>query len=320
MVSMSEFRRRLESMKGFESNHSPEVEKMIAKKGIDAFLLSADRYVKTLKVIYTDVDGTLLGPIGCMIRDHNFSYTIEPVKALIRALEGGIDVVLVSGRNKQQLRETARILGLRNYIAELGTETVYDLGDEIIRDYGAMRVEEGTLYQAFEESGVIDFLFHKYSGRLELHLPWSLERDCTPLLRGYIEVEEVNKVLIDNGFSQMEIVDNGSIPKHMTDLDIESLRAYHIMPKGVSKQGAVEKDLRRRNIDRKEAVSMGDAVADTFLSKVTGACFIMKNGLLGNEQMIETLESEQNIFLSDGLLGAGWAKVVNALLDHFCIP
>src|SRR3989304_9601528 len=87
--------------------------------------------LKDLKVIYTDLDGTLFNDRGCIIKDNKGDYYFDAVKLLPLVAEKNWDIVLVSGRNKFQLRYNAQMIGLKNYIAELGAELVYDLGEEV---------------------------------------------------------------------------------------------------------------------------------------------------------------------------------------------
>lgn len=91
--------------------------------------------INDVKVIYTDLDGTLLNNKGCLIKDDEDNYFFDAVKQLKNLADKSIDVVLVSGRNKMQLKYNAQMMNLKNYIAELGSEVVYDLGKEVHATY-----------------------------------------------------------------------------------------------------------------------------------------------------------------------------------------
>src|SRR4030042_484036 len=54
--------------------------------------------LKDLKVIYSDLDGTLLNDRGCIIKDYKSDYYFEAVRLLPLAAEKNWDIVLVSGR------------------------------------------------------------------------------------------------------------------------------------------------------------------------------------------------------------------------------
>ncbi len=60
--------------------------------------------LKELKVIYTDLDGTLLNDKGCLIKDWRGDYYLGVIKQLEKISKNNWDIVLVSGRNKVQLK------------------------------------------------------------------------------------------------------------------------------------------------------------------------------------------------------------------------
>ena len=266
------------------------------------------------RVIYTDIDGTLVGPFGCFFRDSDYELTLRPARALLAAHARNVDVMLVSGRHKSQLRETARLLGCMNYIAELGTELVYNLGLEVITNTGEFDLTSDSFYQSILDTGVVDLLLDTYQRRLEMHTPWSDERDCTPLMRGNVDLDEVEALLAENGHDRFQLVDNGVIPRKSPTLDVPETRAYHLVPRGVSKQLAVAKDQKRRGFERSEPVAAGDAEADLPLAESVGAFFMVRNGLDANPHLAERIDGADNVFVTEGRMGNGWAEVVETLL------
>ncbi|MDD5747747.1 MAG: HAD-IIB family hydrolase [Actinomycetota bacterium] len=268
-----------------------------------------------VKVVYSDLDGTMLGPVGCFFRDADFGLTIKPALALLNALSRNVDIMLVSGRHRSQLRETARILGCRNYVAELGTEIIYDLGANVLVNIGELEVPSGSVYDYIISTGVVDFLLDRYQRKLEMHTPWSEERDCTPLMRGYVDVKEAKKLLEENGFSQFDIIDNGVIARKSPSLDTRETRAYHIVPKGVSKEQAVLRDREYRTIKKEETVAVGDAEADLPFADVVGAFFLVRNGLESNPHLARVVDETENIFVTEEKMGLGWAEVLDVLLS-----
>jgi phosphoglycolate phosphatase len=278
---------------------------------------NVDRLRRTLlpvKVIYTDLDGTMLGPMGCFFRDSDWNLTLRPSKALLAAHSANVDVMLVSGRHKRQLREAARILGCRNYVAELGTELVYNLGLEVLMNIGDLEVSGDSVYQTILATGVVDLLLDRYPGRLEMHTPWSEVRDCTPLMRGLVDLDEVRAMLDENGFGRFELLDNGVIPRKSPTLDVEETRAYHLVPVGVSKDQSVRRDQVHRGLQVAETVAVGDAEADLPFADTTGAFFMVKNGLMNNPHLAEEVDERENVFVTSGEMGSGWAEVVETLL------
>ncbi|MDI7253236.1 MAG: HAD family phosphatase, partial [Actinomycetota bacterium] len=167
----------------------------------------------------------------------------------------------------------------------------------------------GDLYRAIMESGAVDFLLHAHPGRLEFHTPWSSYRDCTPIFRGLVDLEEVNRVL-EERYPGLELVDNGVIPRAYPGLEVPEVRAYHLVPRGVSKEKAVAEDMRRRGFERREAVAVGDSEADLAQSEVVGAFFLVRNGLLGNPHLESRIASTPNVVVTEGFLNEGWAEAL----------
>jgi hypothetical protein len=267
-----------------------------------------------VKVIYTDMDGTLVGPLGCFFRDSEWELTLEPARALLAALARNVDVMLVSGRHKSQLRESARLLGLCNYIAELGTEIVYGLGTEVLENIGNLKKTSPSVYQTIVDTGVVDLLLDSYPRKLEMHSPWSDDRDCTPLLRGNVDLDEALKLLNDNGFGEFDLIDNGVIPRKSPTLDVSPTRAYHLVPKGVRKDQAVITDREHRSLKREETVAVGDAEADLGFAAVTGAFFMVRNGLANNPHLADEIDAADNVFVTEASMGLGWAEVIRTIL------
>jgi hydroxymethylpyrimidine pyrophosphatase-like HAD family hydrolase len=236
-------------------------------------------------------------------------YTLRPVRTLVEALERGVDVVPVSGRSGRQLRETARLLGLKNYIAELGVEVVYDLGEEVVFNTGDLGIECPDLFDAIERTGAADFIISRFERRIEYHTPWSDFRDCTPLFRGLVDVEEVNR-LLDEGFPGLVLVDNGVLPRTSPTLDVHELRAYHLMPRGVSKEKAAAEDMRLRGFRRSEAIAIGDSDADLAFASEVGAFFLVRNGLYSNPHLTEAISRLDNVVVTRGFLNEGWAEAI----------
>ncbi len=290
------------------------VEEVAARKSVAANLEWLRENLQPVQVIYTDLDGTMMGPIGCFFRDSEWNLTLRPARALVSAHARNVDIMLVSGRHKSQLRETARLLGCVNYVAELGTELIYNLGEEVVMNIGDLELTCDTVYHTILQSGVVDLLFDSYPSRLEMHSPWSEERDCTPLMRGLVDLEEVHKLMEKHGFDRYELVDNGVIPRRSPTLDVEQTRAYHLVPKGVSKDQAALKDQEHRGIPRPATVAVGDAVADLRFSSAVGAFFMVRNGLDNNPHLAEEIDGTGNVFVTEGMMGDGWAEVVETLL------
>ncbi len=293
----------------FDADRARELEEAARELGPSSRWSRVREGLDEVRVIYTDLDGTMMGPMGNFLLNIRREYTLRPVRALVEALARGVDVVPVSGRSGRQLMETARVLGMRNYIAELGVEIVYDLGERVIINGGALGDSCPDLYAAIMETGAADFLLSRYAKRIEYHTPWSDFRDCTPLFRGLVDVDEVNR-LLDERFPGLVLVDNGVLPRTSPTLEVDELRAYHLMPKGVTKERAAAQDMRLREFQSTQAIAVGDSAADLPFAREVGAFFLVRNGLYGNPQLLEELTAYDNVIVTEGFLNEGWAEAV----------
>ena len=269
--------------------------------------------LEKVRVVYTDLDGTMMGPMGNFVLNIKREYTLRPVRALVEALERGVDVVPVSGRSGRQMRETARLLGMRNFIAELGVEVFYDLGEKVVVNPGALGGECGDIREAISSSGAAEYILSRFPRRIEYHTPWSDFRDCTPLFRGLVDVAEVNALLGEN-FPTLVLVDNGVLPRTSPTLDVKELRAYHLMPKGVSKERAAAEDMRLRGFRPSEAIAIGDSDADLSLAGEVGAFFLVRNGLYSNPHLVPLIAGLDNVVVTEGFLNEGWAEAMELAL------
>ena len=73
------------------------------------------------RIVYTDLDGTMVGPRGSFWHTADRQLTDSPAAALAELHRAGIPLVLVSGRTYRQLVEVARFVAADGVIAELGS-------------------------------------------------------------------------------------------------------------------------------------------------------------------------------------------------------
>lgn len=280
-----------------------------------------DQLAASVKVIYTDVDGTLVGPGGCFFKNSDSAYTLEPAKALILAHQKNLDVVMVSGRNRLQLREDARLLGTSNYIGELGCQIIYDLGKEVIltADESHYFNQEPCkrIYDDIKDSGAVELLFEAFPGYLEYHTPWSGQRECTHLFRGFINTDEANKALKNSNYQHLKVVDNGVIRRQGALKNLPEIHAYHLLPAFCGKSEAVKKDREIRDIPKESAIAIGDAASDLVLAQQVSAFFLVGNALANDTAVGKELTRFDNIFLVEQEMGLGFAEVINYILLHF---
>lgn len=269
-----------------------------------------------VRVIYTDIDGTLLGPGGCLFLTPDKEYTLQTAEAIILTHKCNLDVVMVSGRNKNQLLGDARILGFKNYIAELGCEIVYNLSEKVILNVGNFQITEGSVFNTIANSKAPEFLLKTFSNRLEYHTPWSVGQECTHLFRGYIDVTKANELLREKSFTDLKIVDNGVINQRGSLKEIPEVHAYHLLPRWSDKASGVQKDREIRKLPKNAVIAIGDAPSDVALSSQVGAVFIVKNALGKYSDIGRQILSQENVFLTHDEMRIGWAEVIHFLVEN----
>jgi hypothetical protein len=139
-----------------------------------------------VKVLYTDLDGTMVGPHGNFFAAADRTPTLTPARALLELHRAGVALVLVSGRTRAQLVEAGAIFGADGFVAELGALVGWDRGRSVEVLPGAMPAAyAGRLpFEVMQEAGLPDALFARWPGRLQWHAPWHAGHEADAMLRG----------------------------------------------------------------------------------------------------------------------------------------
>lgn len=225
-----------------------------------------------LRCVYTDLDGTLLGAGGSLLRDGEGGFSLLPARALEACHRAGVEVVIKSGRRKAQVSEDARLMGQTAYIYEVGSGLVID-GEESFL-CGAFSPRDGrTPHQLIADSGAPDLMLDRFD--LEPHSPWHVDRFVSHLYRGVAYVEEAAALLAREGIEGLRLVNNGSLG--------ESRYTYHLIPAAASKAAAVAVHMRARGYAREECIAVGDSVEDLGVAPVVGRFFLVANAAVGVE-------------------------------------
>ena len=259
-----------------------------------------------IRVVYSDLDGTMLGPGGCFFRSPASGMTLEPASALVEMHHAGIALVLVSGRSHESLREAGDIFGADGFIGEIGGIIGHEGGHQIDVMRGAMPPEyEGTPVEAMRAGGVLELLQERWPGRLQLHDPWHVDHQVDLLLRGDVPVAEADALLADHGFGWLRLHDNGVMTPdgRFPGLDVDPIHFYHLLPDGISKAVAVEADLQRRGLRAANAIAIGDSLSDAAMAPHVQRMFLVANGAAA-------YTPADNIELTDGAMGLGWAAAI----------
>jgi phosphoglycolate phosphatase len=258
-----------------------------------------------IRVLYADLDGTLVGPGGSLFAtpEGTSSRAADALAALHRA---GVEVVLVSGRTRDQLREAARLVGATGYVAELGAFVVTRRHpEEVTRNFGDFR-GPGTPFVAMVRSGAGAFLLERYPGRLEPHTPWAFQdREATMLFRGLIDEREATDALHGAGYRWLEVCDNGRMARTPESLDVPEVHAYHLVPRGVGKASAVKVHRERAGLRREETAAVGDSPSDAHMASEVGT-MVLVGGAVDDA-------GRDNVISVASAAGDGFADAVEAL-------
>jgi hydroxymethylpyrimidine pyrophosphatase-like HAD family hydrolase len=272
----------------------------------------------TARIVYTDLDGTMVGPRGSFWHTARRDLTADPAAALLDLHRAGVPLVLVSGRTFEQVIEAARIFAADGAIAELGATVAWDAGRGTHRLRGDLPEGFGdrTPMSVMAELGIVAELIAAHPGRLEWHAPWHTTHETDALLRGRVDPLAVDAWLAERGAGWLTLKDNGAIPatSRMT-LDDDPLppRVFHLMPRGISKGAAIAWDLERRGLAADDAVAIGDSVSDLDMAPAVGRLWITANGA-AVDGMLARIDAVPNAKVTDAAMGEGWAQAVRASL------
>lgn len=266
-----------------------------------AALLTHLRTMPPVEVVYTDLDGTLLGAGGSVLADGDGAPFLEAAEALVAAARAGIAVVAVSGRRATTLGHDARLLGLDGAIAEVGTVIIRD-GVHHFRWGECPRHLGDTPRAALEVAGAMGVLLDAFGEDLRTYDPWDEGRQGGYLLHGRIDTAVADELLDASGIGWARVVDNG---RSRGWPGREDAHAYHLVSRGVGKAAALAEDLADRGLDAARALAIGDSREDLTMADAVGTYVIVGNG---------HGEPGPNRFRVDGRNGAGVAQTVRAAI------
>lgn len=263
------------------------------------------------RVLFSDVDGTLLGRGAALLADGQGVPTLDTVNAIVELNRAKLPVVLTSGRNTKQLREITRLLGWDDFIGELGCVRSYDRGSRVVYETGewpkgALREGE-TPYEAIEREGAVRLLQETFPGLIEYHDPWHLDREVTHILRGNVPIAAAQAAL-DTLPLPVTIVDNGIIhPRHHNLVGVKEIHAIHLVPTGASKERSVAADLIDRGLKRDEGLAIGDSAADVAMADSVGLMACVHNGM-NDPLLLARAAGRTDVVATRASFGSGWAE------------
>jgi phosphoglycolate phosphatase len=277
--------------------------------------------LQVLRCVYVDLDGTLVGRGGSLLHDAQGNVSLMGARALEAAHRAGVEIVPISGRRRDTVREPARSMGATAFGFEIGGGLHVDGEDHW--QTGELQPEGGlSVCDLIVQRGVIDLLTRAYPGRIELHSPWHTGREVSVLFRGDIDTGAAQRLLDEHGSSDLRLIDNGfvgGLPRGGTgsgagapdlattlDDDVEHPRSYHLAPESVSKAAAVARHRRIRGYELEETISVGDSAEDVGMAAATGTFWLVRGEHVEADPAVQlALAEHANVRLAEG--GAGEA-------------
>jgi hydroxymethylpyrimidine pyrophosphatase-like HAD family hydrolase len=266
-----------------------------------------------MQALYVDLDGTLLGPGGRLVRDASGGFTLGAVRAIEACHRAGAEVVLMSGRGRATLAEDARLLGQTSFIFEAGSAVVLEGEEHWLT--GDLKPGSQTIHDQIEDSGAPALLLEHYAGRLEYHDPWHRNRQVSHLFRGLVDAFEADALLAEHGHGNLRLVDNGTVHRRSLALDgLPQVRAYHLLPDGASKAGGVAFHLRARGYDRAHCIAAGDSREDLGVAPHVGAFWLVANALERDPTISKAAAQHGNVRVAEASYGDGVYEAVMTTL------
>jgi len=269
----------------------------------------------SVRCLYLDLDGTLLGRGASLLHDGEGSVSIDGVRAVQACLRARVEVVLMSGRRRAQVAEDARLLGQDAFIFECGACVV--LAGEEHWLTGELLPGELTIAEQIEISGAPALLLETYRDRLEYHEPWHIGREVSHLFRGLVDAFEADHLLAEHGHGNLRLVDNGVVSRRSPALAaLPHVRGYHLVPVDASKAAAVAWHRRARGYAREECFAVGDSREDLACAEHVEAFWLVANALERDPSLREAIAAHGNVRVAEGSYGAGvYEAAVSTLVE-----
>lgn len=271
---------------------------------------------RSMRCLYTDLDGTLLGPGASILHGADGRFSLDAVRALQACDRAGAEVVLYSGRRERSVYEDSRLLGLTSYCFELGCGLVLDGELEWLTDGLVPSEENGTIHEQIERSGAPALLLERYAGRLEYHTPWSVGREVSHLFRGSLDLGEAQQLLDGSGYQWLRLTDNGVVRAHAEQMaGLPVVHAYHLIPAAASKTHAVARHMQARGYAAADCIAVGDSREDAAVADLIG-CFWLVANAVERDPTIGDEIGRTRVRLASAPYGAGvYEAVVTTLAE-----
>lgn len=270
-----------------------------------------------LRCLYVDLDGTLLGPGGSLFLDGEKKPSLLGARAVEACARAGLELCVVTGRQRASMAELARLLGQTSAIFEAGAGVLLD--GEVHWLTGEWQPGATSVHAQIEASGAPALLLEHFARRLEVHDPWHHGRETSHLLRGLVDTDEANALLEENGLGTLRLLDNGGVHRRSPELDadIVNVRAYHLVPRTVSKAAGVAFHRQARAYEPAETIACGDSREDLQMAPAVGTFWLMANAIAHDPSIRAAIGGAPNVRVAEAGYGAGvYEAVVTTLAER----
>lgn len=263
------------------------------------------------RIVFFDLDRTLL--------NSELEVLEENKKAIKRALENDIEVVICSGRQQSQARYYQEKAGAGRYVITTNGAEIYDtLEEEQLFNCSLEKDFCKTLYDYIIRNDLFFRIDTKY-GRY-------FNDESTRLLDEILFNEEPNKFFNENTILQISVGSKESIKinelieyldnfpnvkienRYITKLTPEPLDVINVINKNASKGNAISGLCKYLKIDPKDAICFGDDYNDISMFETVGHPVAMGNACDELKNMAKEITSDNN--------KPGIAEVLNRIIEE----
>lgn len=270
--------------------------------------------------VYIDLDGTLLGKNASLLHDSTGQRSDVGVDALTRAENAGLDLVIATGRDQYRASEFARVVGINNYIAELGCFIkhgeleVVDYGETVDNLFSSGTLKKETFLAELKVAA--EYIITTFQGFIELHARYNRDQHASIMLKGYVDIEKANQLLKDNGWDYLEITSNGHGMYKRKMKNVDNVLIYHLAPIGVGKASGIKKDQELRGLNPQDCYLIGDGKADVQCNEVVNKVFVPSNGIANDEQVAAYAQEHDNIIVLNNSHNEGFAEAIDTIISQ----
>ncbi|MBI2684143.1 MAG: hypothetical protein HYX33_01925 [Actinobacteria bacterium] len=224
------------------------------------------------------------------MRDGQGAFTTDGVEALGLLHAARVPVVLVSGRTRQQLAETGRLVGADEIVPELGA-----------LESGFPKPGGGTIASEIATTGIVDALISWTEGALQPFQRPGIVREASILLVGP-SVPGMAEWVRAQSAGSLRLADNGTIRD-------DGVRAWHLLPAASGTGASVARVVARRELDASACLAVGNSREDLEMARSGVRTALVRNAVNADA----ALESEAP-WITRGAYGSGVLEAVRALL------